>query len=82
MQRKNAGRSSVGRDWGPAPSRVEGVAARLTVSAPAGQVQAWALDERGQRREALEVGTTTSQSAVVRLSPRARTLWYEIVRRR
>ena len=82
MQWKNAGHSSVGRDWGQAPSRVEGVAARLTVSAPAGQVQAWALDERGQRREAIEVETPTAQSAVVQLGPQARTLWYEIVRRR
>ena len=82
MKWKNAECSSVGRDWGQAPSRVEGVEAELTVNAPADRVQVWALDERGQRREALKVEATAPQSAVVRLGPQARTLWYEVERRR
>jgi hypothetical protein len=73
---------SVGRDWEQAPSRIEGVEAKLTVNAPADHVQVWALDERGQRREALKVEVAGTQSGVVRLGPHARTLWYELGLRR
>lgn len=69
---KNAEKSSVGRAWGQAPSRVEGVEAKLSV--PSGKrVDCWVLDERGQRREKL-----TSESGGVSIGPRWRTLWYEI----
>jgi len=50
---------------------------RCVVPAPAGRVQAWALDERGQRREALPVETVGEDRAAVALGPQWRTLWYE-----
>jgi hypothetical protein len=64
---KDATKTSVGRNWGQAPSLVEGVKAKLTFP---GNVEVWALDEQGQRRERLpgsEIG------------PQYRTIWYEVV---
>lgn len=80
MKWKNPERSSVGRDWGEAPSRVEGVVARLTWRAAPDQVQAWALDERGQRREPVPVKPAPGgpAGALLQLGPQWRTLWYEV----
>ena len=69
---KNVEKSSVGRAWGQAPSRVEGVEAKLIVSGGK-RVDCWALDERGQRREKL-----ASDGGGVSIGPRWRTLWYEL----
>jgi hypothetical protein len=79
MKWKDQTRSSVGRDWGEAPSRVEGISARLTWGAAPGRVQAWALDERGQRREKMPVEAAADGRGVVTLGPKWRTLWYEVV---
>lgn len=76
---KNAEKSSVGRDWGTAPSRVEGVPARLTVSRPPARVQAWVLDERGQRRQTLPVASESDgRATTITLGPQWQTLWYEL----
>jgi hypothetical protein len=79
MKWKNAEKSSVGRDWGTAPSRVEGVPARLTVSRPPVRVQAWVLDERGQRRQNLPVASESDgRATAITLGPQWQTLWYEL----
>ena len=78
MKWKNAERSSVGRDWGQAPSRVEGVAARLTWKIAPDGLRVWALDERGQRREPVPVKPAPDGSATLPLGPQWRTLWYEV----
>jgi len=62
----DATKTSVGRNWGKAPSLVEGVSARLTFP---GKFELWALDERGQRREKLP-GTE--------IGPQFKTIWYEV----
>jgi hypothetical protein len=77
MKWKSSAHDSVGRAWGKAPSLVEGVPARLTLPAPAGRVRAWALDERGQRGEALTVEDADGKAAVA-FGPERRTLWYEV----
>ena len=77
MRWKDAKHDSVGRNWGGRPSLVEGIAATVTLTVPDPKVRAWALDERGQRREPVSVadhGPTTT----ITLDPRYRTLWYEI----
>jgi hypothetical protein len=74
MQWKNPEKSTVGRDWGKAPSRVEGVSARISLPAGGPGVRAWALDERGQRREAVKL----PESAVLTIGPQLKTLWYEV----
>lgn len=79
MQWKNPERSSVGRNWGNAPSRVEGVPARITWKAGPDKVQAWALDERGQRREALTVKPSADGTVTIDIGPAQQTLWYEVV---
>jgi hypothetical protein len=78
MTWKSAARDSVGRHWGTAPSLVEGVPARVTLPVAAGQVRAWALDERGQRGAALTVEDRDGK-ATLSLGPERRTLWYEVV---
>ncbi len=71
--------SSVGRNWGTAPTLVEGIPARFTLPYRAAGTQVWALDERGQRRQPVPVEATADGRAVVVIGPQWRTLWYEVV---
>jgi hypothetical protein len=75
---KNPEKSSVGADWGEAPSVVEGIPARITFPFAAHRAEAWALDERGQRKTQLSVEADTNGNAVVAIGPQYRTLWYEV----
>jgi hypothetical protein len=77
MAWKNADKNSVGRNWGGAPSRVEGVTARLTWTTVPERMQAWALDERGQRGRALPIATEPGRASI-QIGPEWKTLWYEI----
>lgn len=73
---KDAEKSSVGSDWGSAPSLVEGVAA--TINLPAMRsAKAWALDERGERRAEVPL-TQATGGAQLELSSEHQTLWWEI----
>jgi hypothetical protein len=78
MKWKDAAKDSVGKDWGKAPSLVEGVPVRLTLPAAAERVRAWPLDERGRRRDALVVEKGKDGAAVLALDHTSRTLWYEV----
>jgi hypothetical protein len=72
MKWTDAEKSSVGKNWGTAPSVVEGVEG--AVKLPAGKRwKAWALDERGARREAIAM-----QEGALRIGPEHKTLWYEL----
>lgn len=75
---KNPEKSSVGRDWGKPPSLVEGIPAKITLPLPSKQVQAWALDERGERKAKLPVQADESGNAIIAIGPKWRTLWYEV----
>jgi hypothetical protein len=75
---KDPEHTTVGRDWGEAPTLVEGIPARLVLPIPADRVEAWALDERGQRREPLPVQAAGKDHAALTLGPQWRTLWYEV----
>jgi hypothetical protein len=72
----DAAKTTLGRRFGKAPVLVEGIGAKLTLPVAAARVSAWALDERGHRRDALPV--TGGDRATVTLSPAAKTLWYEV----
>jgi hypothetical protein len=74
---KNPEKTSVGKDWGEAPSLVEGIPARITLPFPAYRVEAWALDERGQRKTPLPVQADVHGNAAFPIGPQSRTLWYE-----
>ncbi|WP_028534507.1 carbohydrate binding domain-containing protein [Paludibacterium yongneupense] len=69
--------TTLGRQWGQAPVWVEGIAARIVLPVAAARVGAWALDERGQRRQALPVAGDHAH-AVFETSPGYRALWYEL----
>jgi hypothetical protein len=75
---KNAEKSTVGKDWGEAPSLVEGIPACITLPLPAKSVKAWALDERGKRKTPLPVQGDDRGRARVTLGPQSQTLWYEV----
>jgi hypothetical protein len=75
---KSPAKESVGRNWGHAPCRVEGVPVRITLPRPAAGTKAWVLDERGRRKGALPVQGNENGQAVLRLGPESHTLWYEI----
>ena len=75
---KNPEKSTVGKDWGTAPTRVEGIPARITLPLPAKSLKVWALDERGQRKTAFAAEANTSGSAVVVIGPEQQTIWYEV----
>lgn len=76
--RAEAAQGSVVKDWGVAPSLVEGIPARITLPLPHEAVQAWALDERGQRRAALRVLADGPDKSRITIGPEHRTLWYEV----
>jgi hypothetical protein len=71
-------RVTLRRRWGRAPTLVEVVPARITLPLPAGDVRAWALDERGQRSGELAVQADEEGRAVVAVGPPHGTLWYEV----
>jgi hypothetical protein len=73
---KNEAKSTVGRDWGVAPTLIEGIPVTVALSVPAARLSVWALDERGQRREPLTIRDTEGK-ATFDLGPACRTLWYE-----
>jgi hypothetical protein len=64
--------------WGGAPVLVEGIAAEIEIKTEGRPLAVWALDERGQRRDALPV-RTAGDRAIFNISPRCKTLWYELV---
>ncbi|MFA0752233.1 MAG: hypothetical protein SLRJCFUN_002636 [Candidatus Fervidibacter sp.] len=71
-------KSSCGRNWGKPPSLVEGVPAKIALPFPAKRVQAWALDEKGQRKEQIPVDSDPNGNATLSIGPQWRTLWYEV----
>ncbi len=74
---KNAEKSTVGKDWGQAPTLVEGIPARITLPLSGKTVEGWALDARGQRRTALVAESGTGNVAFA-IGPAQQTIWYEI----
>ncbi len=74
---KDATRTSVGRNWGEAPSLIEAAPASVAFAVDPERVSAWALDERGQRAEELHVASDDGR-ALLQLGPPYRTLWYEV----
>jgi hypothetical protein len=74
---KNAEHSTVGKDWGEAPTVVEGIPAKITLPFEAKSVAVWALDERGQRCTKLEVVADAGGRAIIAIGPAQRTIWYE-----
>ena len=75
---KNAEKNTVGKDWGEAPTVVEGISAQITLPFPSKDVELWALDERGQRKISFSAGIGAKGNAVIAIGPERQTIWYEI----
>ncbi len=73
----DATRTSVGANWGSAPTLIEVVPLTLDLPHPASRVTAWALDATGARAAALPV-TARGSGARLQLGQSGDTLWYEI----
>jgi hypothetical protein len=71
-------RVTVRRNWGEAPSMAEGIPATITLPARSDRVEAYVLDEQGQRRGSLPVESANGR-ALIAIGPQHRTLWYEAV---
>src|SRR5208282_2166798 len=67
MKWKSPARDSVGRNWGKAPSLVEGVPARIILPVPAARVHVWVLDERGQRGALVPVHADKEDSVAIHI---------------
>lgn len=76
MRWKDAEKTSVGRDWGKAPSLVEGIAAKISLPSLA-NAKAWALDGLGQRKAEVPLEHANGRTQI-ELSPAQQTLWWEI----
>ncbi|HOU92603.1 MAG TPA: carbohydrate binding domain-containing protein, partial [Polyangiaceae bacterium] len=74
----DASRTSVGDDWGGAPTLVEVIPAVVTLPRAASEVRVFALDGRGQRAAELPV-TGDGAAATFELGQELDTLWYEVV---
>ncbi|MCL4177674.1 MAG: carbohydrate binding domain-containing protein [Verrucomicrobia bacterium] len=74
---KDASHTSVGNQWGNAPTLIETVPFTLTLPVAASRLAAWSLDERGQRKSPLSVTGDTTH-AVLNVDGSAATLWYEL----
>jgi hypothetical protein len=76
---KNPEKSTVGNDWGEAPTMVEGIPARITLPYAASSVEAWPLDSCGQRRAPMAVDMSASGNGVIAIGPKHQTIWYEVI---
>lgn len=77
MQWKDAAHTSVGSNWGHAPTEIEVVPFALELPVAPSRVRAWALDETGQRAAELAVEAVNGGSRIV-ADGGAATLWYEV----
>jgi hypothetical protein len=75
--RWNANHTSVGADWGAAPTLCEGIGAKVTLTTDAKDLKVFVLDASGAR--AGEVPATLAEGRLTfEIGTKFRTLWYEI----
>jgi hypothetical protein len=77
QQWKDEKKNSVGKNWGKAPSLVEGIAARITLPLPPSRMKAFALDEKGQPGPAVPLSASGTGS-VLEIGSQYKTLWYQV----
>ncbi len=76
MKWKSGPLANLAKDWGTAPSLVEGIGATISFPGKTG-TKAWALDSTGHRGAEVRVKIEQSR-ATLEISPEAKTLWYEV----
>ncbi|MEM9159931.1 MAG: carbohydrate binding domain-containing protein [Verrucomicrobiota bacterium] len=77
MQWTDGTRTSVGPNWGEAPTVVEVISAVIDLPFPPDAVSVWALDEVGQRGQAIPVRDNGSGDVQFDLGTED-TIWYEV----
>ncbi len=77
LQELGDGRVTLGNQWGDAPVVCEGITASLTLPLEAQKVRLFPLDESGNRRSPIPVGTVDGKTRL-EIGPQHKTLWYEI----
>lgn len=70
-------KTSVGNNWGDAPSLIEGITADIILPIIPDKVQAWVLDERGNRKMKLKI-MPNKDKTIIHIGPEYETLWYEV----
>lgn len=70
-------RITLRRQWGTEPVLCEGVPAEVALPVPAPRVRLFALDEAGDRKQTVAV-EDHGGTALLKLSPSFKTLWYEV----
>ncbi len=78
LQHLSETRVTLGRRFGRGPVVCEGVPLSVSLPCGAAEVRAYALDERGDRREEVTVRAGSDTCAVIEFGPRYRTIWYEL----
>ncbi|HUG12087.1 MAG TPA: carbohydrate binding domain-containing protein [Opitutaceae bacterium] len=73
---KDTSHTSVGANWGSAPTLIEVVPASITLPVSVNRVSAWTLNASGQRIAPLAVASDGGQAQII-LGGGAATLWYE-----
>jgi hypothetical protein len=74
---KDSTKNSVGNQWGGAPILVEVMPFTLTLSVPTNAVTVWSLTPTGQRKAAIPVSGTATNT-LINVTTNAATLYYEI----
>ncbi len=65
--------------WGKGKTVCEGVAATVTLPAPAARTTCYALDERGEPKGEVRVTADKDGKASIQIGPAYKTVWYELV---
>ena len=73
---KNPEKSTVGSDWGQAPSLIDCISADITLPVSSSKVNAWSLDSTGQRVSKMTI--TGTNKAIISIGSPYNTLWYEV----
>jgi hypothetical protein len=77
LERLGEHRVTTRDQWGDGPILCEGVRATVTLPVASDRVKCYPLDEAGNRRQAIAVGSADDLTNV-ELDPKHRTLWYEV----
>jgi hypothetical protein len=73
----NADHTSVGTQWGRAPTVCEGIAARVTLNTGTKRAQVYALDGTGARAGEVPLSLDAGRLSFD-IGPKFKTLWYEV----
>jgi hypothetical protein len=77
LRQLDGGNVTLGNQWGSEPELCEGVPAEITLPVDAKRVRFYALDESGNRRQAVSTAVQDGRT-VLTLDPRHKTVWYEV----